>query len=145
MTEAVSHYHDLVVETCYKCAVKFGMPRRMEEDRRESKDPFWCPNGHQQAYVESTADKLRRERDSLKQQMARREEEILALNRQVEREQATAARETRARRRVEARISKGICPHCNRTFADLARHMDSKHNPKCEAVHAPLLLEHQTP
>jgi|GEM_PF-2697621 len=46
------------------------------------------------------------------------------------RHQATLARlneaETKARR-AERRIHAGVCPHCNRTFVQLARHMKTKH------------------
>lgn len=29
--------------------------------------------------------------------------------------------------RIKNRVSKGVCPCCNRTFSDLARHMETKH------------------
>lgn len=32
-----------------------------------------------------------------------------------------------ALRKLKLRVGRGVCPCCNRTFADLARHMQSKH------------------
>ncbi len=52
----------------------------------------------------------------------------------LETERAERARLTRERNaargvvtRIKNRVQHGVCPHCNRTFAALARHMASKH------------------
>ena len=37
-----------------------------------------------------------------------------------------AAERDRAQRKLK-RVAKGVCPECNRTFADLAQHMKCKH------------------
>jgi Fe-S oxidoreductase len=35
------------------------------------------------------------------------------------------------RDRIKTRVANGVCPHCNRTFQNLARHMASQH-PDCQ-------------
>ncbi len=41
--------------------------------------------------------------------------------------QKHAESERRKRRRIEARVSKGVCPCCNRTFENVQKHMETKH------------------
>ena len=123
--------------SCSECGIFFGVPlsfnRWCREDARRT---FYCPRGHSQHYsnTENDITKMRRERDRLKQETARLED----LARQS-REAAARAREAaeaerhRARgykgaaTRLKNRIRAGVCPCCNRTFQDLARHIASKH------------------
>lgn len=55
------------------------------------------------------------------------------LQRERERHQATLSRlnqEQAERQKVEnklKRVQRGVCPHCNRTFQNLAAHMACKH------------------
>ena len=56
-----------------------------------------------------------------------------ALAAEQERHRLTLARENEERAEKELlarklmRVNKGVCPKCNRTFANLARHMECKH------------------
>ena len=106
--------------TCYKCGIYFGLPDHYLKCRREDKADFWCPNGHQQAFTESTADKLRRERDRLQQQMARVEEEASLARLRAEKAE-------RATKRLKKRTAAGTCPCCQRTFSNMAEHMKHQH------------------
>lgn len=106
--------------TCFECGILFGMPDHYQIKRREDKKTFYCPNGHGQAYFESTADKIRRECDGLKQQLAQKDDEIAGWKREKEK----AEKEVR---RVKKRASSGVCQCCNRTFTNVALHMKTKH------------------
>lgn len=59
-----------------------------------------------------------------------------ALAAERARHQATLARENEIRAAKEKmerklkRVGRGVCPDCNRTFANLARHMNCKHDAK---------------
>ncbi len=113
--------------TCYKCGIVFGVPSHWLASRREDKGQFFCPNGHGQAFVESTADVLRRERDRLRQQISQKDDEI-----EWQREQrAMADRRVIAAKgqitRLKKRAKAGVCPCCNRTFANMAAHMKTCH------------------
>lgn len=119
------------LETCCNCNAPFAMSDtvyRVALERRE-KFLFYCPNGHGQSYLsgESEADKLRRERDRLIQDRAWYEDELRAER---------AARETAEKRvsaakgqitKLKKRAAAGVCPCCNRTFANLQRHMHAQH------------------
>lgn len=116
---------------CYKCKTEFGMADDIYNialSRRE-KFAFYCPNGHDQHFItgESEEEKLRRERDQLKQSIAYEQDRLRA-----EREAREAAeRRVRAARgqitKLKNRASKGVCPCCNRHFTNLERHMHSQH------------------
>lgn len=128
---------------CSECAVVYFFPEAWCERARIDGRSWKCPNGHGQRFGESDADKLRRERDRLKQQVARAEEERdAAQKREAEaRNYATMARarevgERNRRRRVEVRIHAGVCPDCSRTFANVARHMATQHGTPSERAAA---------
>lgn len=112
--------------TCPICFVEHGIPEEMNATRRRDHGRVFCPMGHGWSYMaESEEEKLRRERDRLKQQMAQKEDEA---------REALAA-ETDARKKIERklrRVQKGVCPHCTRSFQNLQQHMATKH--ACEAA-----------
>jgi len=117
--------------TCYKCGVLFYVPSRFREARLQDGENFWCPSGHRQAYTETETDRLRRERDRLKQSIAQKDDEITY---QRDR-RATAERSANAYKgqatKLRNRAKNGVCPCCNRSFQNLKDHMATKH-PKFE-------------
>jgi hypothetical protein len=109
-----------VFHECWNCGVRFWLTSRQDECRRQDKRAFYCPNGHPSSYTESEADKVRAElakvrleRDRLKQNEAWLEDRIAASRKEAE--------------RLRKRAAAGVCPCCNRSFANLKRHMSGKH------------------
>ena len=120
---------DFIECPCPACGEVFGLLRQTDAVLRRSTQTFYCPFGHQMSFSlgESEATKLRRERDRLKQDAARLQESI---NYQRDRAERSERRVSAARgqiTRLKNRAANGVCPCCNRTFANLARHMDTKH------------------
>lgn len=122
--------------TCASCYMVFGTPDRFVEDRRKDGKGFTCPSGHTNYYQRggSEEDKLRQERDCLKQQLAEKEDALKAKDVEVAaavelqaKAEANAKRARTKLRKVEVRVHNGVCPCCNRSFANLARHMKTKH------------------
>lgn len=120
-------------ETCYKCKCQMWVPDALKEAAVHNRGPhgirFWCPYGHDQHYIEGESEetKLRRERDRLNQRLAQKDDEIA---RQRDLREGTERRLTAMRgvvTRIKNRVGHGVCPCCNRTFGDLARHMAHKH------------------
>jgi ssDNA-binding Zn-finger/Zn-ribbon topoisomerase 1 len=110
----------LVSEECCNCGVTFAMAKKFKEQRLRDRQTFYCPAGHGQHYTgETDADKLRRA-----------EQRNRALKDQLDAAEASRAaykgQATKYRNQV-ARTENGVCPHCNRSFVDLRRHMGSKH------------------
>jgi len=120
-----------VWSTCHKCKSTMWIPAELNDAALRGRGviEFFCPYGHSAVYVvgESEADKLRRERDRLAQQVAQRDDEVRRqreLREGVER-QLSAQRGVVTR--IRNRVGHGVCPCCSRTFDNLARHMKSKH------------------
>lgn len=120
---------DWRAETCIVCGVFFAMTKETESVLRHTEATFYCPRGHGQVYRKgpSEADKLRQERDRLKQAMAQKDDAIAALEieRDHERRRVSAARGQVTR--LKNRAAAGVCPCCSRHFENLQRHMASKH------------------
>jgi len=90
---------------------------------------FYCTYGHQQHFAqgETEAEKLRRERDRLKQQAAFKDEMIANANRRALNAERTASARKGQITPLKNRAAAGVCPCCNRTFENIRRHMASKH------------------
>lgn len=121
-------------QDCINCGVRFGVPAGFTQHRRNDKRNFYCPNGHSMAYTQNEADRLRIERDRLKQQIAQKDDEILAAQRGEDwqrRLRESAERKAAAARgqvtKLKKRAAAGVCPCCHRQFTDLQRHMAGKH------------------
>lgn len=109
--------------TCYKCKCDFVMPDDLYwSAKRSAKISFWCPYGHEQYYPEGETqeDKMRRERDRALQEQAR-------LAQEADEQRARAERAEKKTKRLQKRVSAGVCPCCTRTFGNLQRHMATKH------------------
>jgi len=112
-----------VVVTCCNgdCGISFAVPQWWNTGKRNTHSTFYCPNGHRQSYMEeSDEDKLRRERDLARQQIARVQDEAA----RARRETYAAQKETK---RLKRRAAAGTCPCCSRTVLQMARHMKTKH------------------
>lgn len=100
------------------CGIVFAVPQWWQKKRRDDHTTWYCPNGHGQSYTSDNAEeKLRRERDSLKQQLARVEDE---------KREAIAAKD-REIKQAKRRAAAGTCPCCARSFSNMAEHMKKQH------------------
>jgi hypothetical protein len=122
----------LKTETCCRCGVLFAMPATLQQAALDQRGPggrrFWCPNGHEQWYVgESEAQQQKRRAERVERAL----EASRAYGRAVQDQLDASTRSNRALRavntRTRRRIARGVCPCCNRTFADLSAHMAGQH------------------
>jgi hypothetical protein len=117
---------DLESTFCPQCGVIFAS--NVVLLRRKDGADLYCPNGHVMSWRGRTdADRLRTELDAEKQKRfaAEREREwALVQKREVETQKAKVERKLKLQTK---RVNAGVCPHCNRTFSQLARHMQCKH------------------
>lgn len=115
-----------LIETCCKCGVRFGLDYSTYKTAKELRGAFdfYCPHGHPQHYKPQQQideeERVRQERDRLRQQLAQKDDEIAEAKRVAA---AAKGQVTRLRNRAQA----GICPCCSRHFTNLERHMASKH------------------
>lgn len=124
---------------CCSCGVPFAMPESLRSQFQDDpKRYFYCPNGHPQHYSKSTEQRLREtlqaEKDAATKEQQRLEaiafrakEEAQGWQTQWENQLKEKKKIAAKLKRTEKRIAHGVCPCCNRTFQDLARHMETKH------------------
>ena len=117
---------------CAACSIDFGIGADFMKRRREDHETFYCPNGHSNYYggptaAEKRAKKAEQELEaarSLAQREARRRSQAEAQARTADYQRRAAKGQlTKAKKRIAA----GVCPCCNRTFQNLARHMAGQH------------------
>jgi len=123
----MSIFTTLVECRCGECDVVFGMTETMNAQRKADGKTFYCPNSHPRAYRETEATRLRRERDRLAQQIAYKDDRIKNLSEAKEAAERRAAAARGQITKIKKRVGHGVCPCCNRTFENLARHITSKH------------------
>lgn len=112
-----------VVQECYKegCNCLFAMTLDMNNRRRADHKSFYCPNGHSQCYQgETEVAKLKRQLGDANSTV-----EWQRANRLRAERQAAAARGQVTK--IKKRVGNGVCPCCNRTFSNMARHMQMQH------------------
>ncbi len=110
-----------VPETCCNCGMQFAMTREVYEQRRKDRQWFYCPAGHEQYYSGPTREQ------KLREQLEREQGENRDLGYRLEHANRSRAALKGQVTKIKRRVGRGICPCCNRTFADLGRHMESKH------------------
>ena len=92
-----------------------------------------CPLGH--TFIPGRTSEAAKLRDELAREKHRTEQARAAvehLNRRVETVQRQASAARGQVTRIKNRVKNGVCPACNRTFENLARHMASQHPHYCE-------------
>lgn len=102
--------------TCSECGIRFAMPEWYVTTRRNEGGIFNCPNGHRQQFIEPEVVKLRRELEEKSRALTASKCETLRERQERE----------KAERKLK-RVKNGVCPCCNRSFQNLARHMKTKH------------------
>lgn len=118
----------LTVHACVKCGMHFGIPADYDARRREDHALFYCPSGHQQCYVGKTeAEKLRDEVAREKHWREQAEARSADFRQQRDAHERSARAFKGVATRIKKRVKHGVCPCCNRTFANVAAHMETKH------------------
>jgi hypothetical protein len=115
---------DLTTEICCNCGIVFAMPTEIWERKKEKGTDFYCPNGHCMVFTESTATKLRRAEERLREQTAY----STNLSHQLDGALKQVSIKKGVITRLKNRVQNGVCPECHRHFTDLERHMKSKHS-----------------
>lgn len=123
---------------CVRCRCDVWIPDALYEAAQHGRGSvnFYCAYGHPMVFVvgENEETKLRRERDRLLQRLAEKDDDIAAAHRRTEHAEASLRTTKGHITRIKNRVGHGVCPCCNRTFGDLARHMASKHPAYTEAA-----------
>lgn len=115
-------------EECCNCGVLFAITEETYKRLRKSQEWFYCPNGHSQHYVGKTeVQKLREQLEAARETARSHAERADRAHRRAEEADRSRAAYKGQVTKLKNRAKAGVCPCCNRTFQNLARHMASKH------------------
>lgn len=127
--DRVTFTDDLYVTECCNCSITFGIPVQLQQRARENPNIWWyCPNGHHQHYPGKTeAAKVQEQLDREKRRNANLTSRLDQTQAERDHQAAVARGYKGALAKTKKRIGRGVCPCCNRHFADVERHMATKH------------------
>jgi len=116
----ITYSGTLTVVSCW-CGIKHAVPYDLYEHAQgDSTFTVYCPVGHGWVARESKSERFARELE-----MARSREVHLRDQRDAAQRSANAYKGQATK--IRKRVAKGIRPCCNRSFANLARHMAGQH------------------
>lgn len=116
-----------VQEECANCQCRFALTLDMYNRRKEDGRTFHCPNGHGQHYAETTVQKLKKQLEEKDRKIASESEAKTWYSRRLDQQIKTSRAYKGQVTKIKNRVSNGVCPCCNRTFANLQRHMAHLH------------------
>lgn len=117
---AINYESQLQTKTCPVCFIVYAAPALLFEKKMEKGGDWYCPNGHSLIFTETEVDKLKKKlaAEQSRVEMYRRENQ--------EKERSIRALKGKITK-TKNRIAHGVCPCCNRSFQNVARHMKTKH------------------
>lgn len=125
----------LVAVECSQCGLAFGLTVQYKQHRRDDHGTFYCPNGHTQYFPgKSDAEKERERADRLARQVERKDREIANLDEDVRSARASLRATKGQLTKTKKRAANGVCPCCNRSFANVQRHVKGQHPEFVEAT-----------
>lgn len=121
---------ELTEITCGMCGGTYAIAERYRQKKRDEGSGWNCPycdvewgyfgnSRVQQLEKQLAAERAKLDQANANAQSQRRMRDI------ADRQAAAAMGQVT---KIRNRISNGVCPHCNRHFANLHRHMQSKHS-----------------
>ncbi len=104
------------------CGAPFAVP--IVTYNRWRRDGTWwhCPHCGSRRHFTGPNEEQKR--------LAKLEQDLTRERQRREQAQERATEESRRYSRIRKRIQNGVCPDCNRTFNNLAKHMATKHSDK---------------
>ena len=127
MTNATAHGRPIRVYEqsitfieCYTCGLPVAITRSQERQYDEHGLYVSCALGHQTGRRKSDLQQAKEDLREAQSQVRRVETERDGANGMLD-------AEIKKRRKLEKRIHNGVCPHCQRSFANLQRHMEGQH------------------
>jgi hypothetical protein len=116
-------------QTCCVCGVHFAFDSDVVAKLKRTGDGFYCPNGHNLIFIgETETDKLKRELSSALNDRAYFRDRLDETAAELTTKKRLYTRTKNELTKVKTRIAAGVCPDCNRTFQNVARHMATKHS-----------------
>jgi len=120
---------EMVTIYCYKCGIAFCVTKDFDTKKLEHRDQnFYCPEGHEQHYIgKSDLDKMKEKLRRSELETEQAEKALKSQKKYTKEVEKQRAAFKGVVTRTKNRISKGVCPCCNRLFKNMQRHMETKH------------------
>ena len=113
------------------CGMLFAVPNHFYRKCHQEGHWFRCPNPKcdwpRQCYRDSDNQKLERELQKARMELATERSEHRETRRDRNHQERRASTYKGHLTRVKKRVRAGCCPYCKRHFANLERHIGSKH------------------
>ena len=104
------------------CGHVIYMPEVHYRARLRDHKTFWCTTCGCERHYPGQSDLER-----LEARLASKEDQLNTVRADRDRKEAQRRAEKAAKTKIKNRIANGVCIHCNRSFDDLRRHMETKH------------------
>lgn len=114
---------------CCKCGAPFAFSKTVMDRQRKRGGSHWCPicGNYQGWNGESEEAERKRQIAALKDEISRKAEEARRARQDAEYYQSSRNAYKGQVTKLKNRAANGVCPCCNRYFANLHRHMETKH------------------
>jgi rubrerythrin len=114
---------------CGKCGGTYALNERYRAEQEKVGGTWTCPYcATSWGYSHNNENaRLRRQLDAARNNESWHRDRAERANERADQQARRAAAARGQVTKIKRRISKGVCPCCNRTFADVARHMASRH------------------
>lgn len=108
------------VVTCANCKVQFMLTLKHVEILRNSHNTFYCPNGHNLSYGKSTCETTK---EKLEKDLANQKHWVDIL----EKGNNELMQEHWNLKKQILDLRKKDCPHCNKRYIDIKKHIRKSH------------------
>jgi hypothetical protein len=112
---------------CCECLTNFSMEDRIYNQRLKDGKWFYCPLGHSQHFTDTEFSRLKKEAEQLKKDHQSLQSRLKWAESDLHYEKRSHAATKGMLTKTKNRVAHGVCPCCNRTFKQLARHMAGQH------------------
>jgi hypothetical protein len=135
MAQTLNYTGTIRVVRCW-CGIHFGIPSSLWAESQRTGHSVYCPVGHTVYWGETETDQLREELRQAKVREGQAQTRERAVRDQLHSAERSKSALKGVVTRTKRRIGKGVCPCCNRHFANVERHMTSQHPDYTEATDA---------
>lgn len=129
----LQYFGTLQITSCW-CGIQMAIPSDLYDYAQRKGSTVYCPLGHTFVYgdtqykrLQAEAAKARAEKERAEQQLVRERARTDQAQAEAQHEKRRAAAARGQLTKAKKRIGKGVCPCCNRHFANVERHMENKH------------------
>jgi hypothetical protein len=129
MPRTLTYSDTLSILECGECRISFAIPQDLHTKLRQTGKLFWCPNGHQIGYEETENKRLKEAAEQAERRLASTRAQLDQVRADRDHQEARVHGYQGALAKTKKRAAKGVCPApgCKRHFADVERHIASKH------------------